>query len=491
MISPDIIARITGCEEKGATLPYLPSLKIPSAGGDIYVISDLHLAAGMERDSKYSGTENFFYDESFSRFIQYIIQKKTKCWLVINGDFIDFLRITNIPEKQEDFEFWQDWLNNIGIKKSLPELQSSILPKELEYGLKTHEYKSVWKLICSGQGHSIFFEALAEWVACGNKLVIVKGNHDLEWYWKGIRNTIRLMLAQKIVTFSGKEIEEVLEEFIFKGLCFSDHSVTFNDSVYIEHGYVYDKFSHVQGEPLLANKEELNIPFGSFFNRYLLNNLEVVYPFLDNIRPRDKILPLLVRDHLPLGIKVFFKHIPFIIKLIPKGYFFYMFGKLLIFALPLLGLIIWVGISIWAAFKSGNFHIPELNSWIVTTLKTVTWGILSYFFVKIVAYFQLTEPEYLNEDAKIIMEAHPEYKVVIFGHTHNPEQFEHKGSWFYNTATWIPIIEMSNSEIRWDKTFAFIHLVPEDARGFKPAVLQRWNDESARFDPVVLINKKE
>jgi len=436
---------LADCEKMGLTSPYLSALNIPSTEGDIYVISDLHLAAGKDRDSKFSGTENFFYDGPFYRFIRHLKSINKNNWLTINGDFIDFLRITNIPEKPEDFVLWQDYLSIIGINKSLPELQNSILPKELEYGLKTHEYKSVWRLICARQGHELFFEALAEWLVAGNKLVIVKGNHDLEWYWEGIRNAMRYMLAEKLVILSGKETDEVLREFIFPNIFFTDRSVSFNNSVYIEHGHVYDKFSNVQGEPLMPNKEEINIPFGSFLNRYLLNNLEVVYPFLDNVRPREKLLPILIRDHLPLGIKVFFKHIPFMVKLIPKGYFSYMFGKLLIFAIPLLILIIWAGISVWIAIKSGNLQVPEFKGWIITPLKSLSWGILSYFFVKIVAYFQLEEPAYLNKEAIKFMDANPDYKFVIFGHTHNPEQFEYKGSWFYNIGTWIPIVEISSS----------------------------------------------
>jgi UDP-2,3-diacylglucosamine pyrophosphatase LpxH len=491
MTTSDIITMLPWCEDKGLTTPYQSALKIQSEEGDIFVISDLHLAAGIEQDSKYAGTENFFYDKIFARFIQHLRSKYKNSWLVINGDFIDFLRITSIPGKIEDFEFWQESLRKVFINKSLQELQSSVLQKEIEYGFKTHEYKSVWKLACSANGHKLFFESLAEWIASGNRLIIVKGNHDLEWYWIGVRNTLRLILAEFIVKSTQKTISEILDEFVFPNLSFSDHSVIFNNSVYIEHGNVYDKFSNVQGGPLMPNKEEINIPFGSFLNRYLLNKLEVVYPFLDNVRPRDKILPLLIRDQLGLGIKVFFKHIPFIIKLIPKGYFFYMFGKLLVYAIPLIILIIWIGISIAISIKSGNIHIPELNSWIINPLKAISWGILSYLFVKLAAYFQLIEPEHLNEEAKKIMYIHPEYKFVVFGHTHNPEQFEYKGSWFYNTGTWIPMIEISNSEIRWDKTFSFLHLEKGDTGGLVPLALQRWNDDSERFDQIVLINKKK
>jgi hypothetical protein len=67
MTGSEYISMLAGCEDEGLTSPYLSSLKLDPADEDIYVISDLHLAAGLEQDSKYSGTENFFYDEFFYR----------------------------------------------------------------------------------------------------------------------------------------------------------------------------------------------------------------------------------------------------------------------------------------------------------------------------------------------------------------------------------------------------------------------------------------
>jgi UDP-2,3-diacylglucosamine pyrophosphatase LpxH len=486
----DTYNKLTVCEEDGLTSPYLSMLNLQSSGEDIYILSDLHLADGLEKDSKYSGTENFFYDEFFYRFIRHIVSPNKNSWLVINGDFIDFLRIIKLPQKPEDFELWRYYLHKIGINKSLKELQSSILRKEKEYGFKTHEYKSVWKIICAVQGHHLFFEALAEWINAGNKIVIVKGNHDSEWYWKGVRNVLRFVLSGLIVHLSEKGADEVLEKFIYPSLFFTDHTVTFNNSVYIEHGHLYDKYSHVQGPPLMPNKEELNLPFGAFLNRYLLNKLEVVYPFLDNVRPRNKILPLLFREHFSLGIKVFFRYIPFLFKIIPKRYFTYMFGKLLAFSIPLLILVLWGIISIWLSVKSGTVYIPEIKIWMITPLKTLILGILSFLFVKMIAFFQLEEKDNINEEAAKIIEAHPEYKFVIFGHTHNPEQFEYNESWYYNTGTWIPMVEINNAEIRMDKTFTFSHLTADKTGVYIPSALKRWNDDSSRFDNLVLINKK-
>jgi hypothetical protein len=43
MTGTDIISTLVGCEDEGLTSPYLSTLDLPSAEGDIYVISDLHI----------------------------------------------------------------------------------------------------------------------------------------------------------------------------------------------------------------------------------------------------------------------------------------------------------------------------------------------------------------------------------------------------------------------------------------------------------------
>jgi hypothetical protein len=42
-----------------------PLINVNSSGNDIFVISDLHLAAGLNICNNYEGTENFFADHSF------------------------------------------------------------------------------------------------------------------------------------------------------------------------------------------------------------------------------------------------------------------------------------------------------------------------------------------------------------------------------------------------------------------------------------------
>src|SRR3989338_5490429 len=125
---------------------------------DVIIISDLHLNEGVN-----SPNEDFFYDEEFSRFLK-SLKKKTK--LIINGDFVDFLQVVELPTK------------TAGLRRS-----------EIIYGLNTEEEKSVWKLRYVIHNHRIFFNALIDFVIKGNKIVIIKGNHDVEFFWPRVKQS--------------------------------------------------------------------------------------------------------------------------------------------------------------------------------------------------------------------------------------------------------------------------------------------------------------
>jgi hypothetical protein len=79
------------------------------------------------------------------------------------------------------------------------------------------------------------------------------------------------------------------------------------------------------------------------------------------------------------------------------------------------------------------------------------------------------------------------------GHTHNPGQYCFSdGIMFYNSGTWIPIIETSTAEVREDKTYTFIHLTRDKDSKIVPAKngLQRWNDDAGRSEPQILVQRK-
>ncbi|MDB4920081.1 metallophosphoesterase [Mucilaginibacter sp.] len=469
-----------------------PLVEINSGGKTIFVISDLHLAAGINKSSNYEGTENFFADQSFVRFIDHLEKKDPagKALLVINGDFIDFLRICNFPDADQDFSDWEEMLQIVGITKSQKELRDSIVKKEKTFGLRTNDYKSVWKLHVCISGHKDLFERLALWVHNGNELIITKGNHDLEWYWRPVQNYLQYFLAKLLSQKLQLPIVTTLS-VIISLTTFADHSIIIDKKIYIEHGHCYENSTAVQGAVLSDNQQELNLPFASFFNRYLVNKIELVYPFIDNVRPRENILLVLFRERFPLALKMIFYYVPFTILLIPKKMWWPVFKYAITFFLII---ILPIAITGYAIYKSlPHESHPQDTSWILQQILNIGQNLgfllLSYLFGRIMTLVKLNPPASFVSYAENIFNKNNALQVVTFGHTHNPEQKNNSGKWYLNTGTWMPIFEASSADVRIDKTYTFLHFDYDSAGELIIHPLQRWNDDALRDDELALIEK--
>jgi UDP-2,3-diacylglucosamine pyrophosphatase LpxH len=506
-------------------------------GEEIFVVSDLHIAAGRNYAGVYKGTENFFADDSFSRFLLYAnaIKKTKNAILVINGDIFDFLRVTDFPGKvkrvriskrikyllkfqplkktaepskqvvNDEYDNWLNELNKLGIKKTKQELEQSISGKERKYGLQTDDYKTIYKFIKIRNGHPVFFSALSEWLEAGNKLIILKGNHDLEVYWLAVRNYLRLITAENIADKNSNGIEEILTKIVLPNITFIDDSVEIDKDFYVEHGHRYDKFCMILDSPVLENvPSQINIPFGSFFNRYLINRIELFYPFIDNVRPSGNVLPILLRDNFPLGLKILLHHIPILFGMFTKNFRYvkFMLNKVIWFILALLFPIIFILIFNWSEIYSipNEISVIEKSSTIISILfdgaKNFLTLFLSYLLARIVSWFQLSEPSSLDKYARERFEG-TDYRLSTMGHTHNPGEYifnvDGKERRFYNTGTWIPVIETSTAEIREDKTYTFLHLKRYEEGKLQPAengLIQRWNDDAGRAEKQILIERK-
>ena len=496
-----------------------PQAVVPfsSNGRLTYVLSDLHMAAGLNQNGNYDGTENFYYDQSFVRFMNHLQQKvaATGGILVINGDFVDFSRITNYPQTENEFLEWQGVLLKTGIEKSIDELRKSIGDKEKNYGLKTHDFKSVWKLHVCIEGHPALFRRLAQWVNDGNELIVVKGNHDLEWYWPAAQRYLcvrleewaaqeneqaaRLDLKKAAAHETGEGSAATVEapmivalpKTVSSQIHFVNHALTIDNKIHIEHGHLYERTTVVVGDPTVNNGQELNYPFGSFFNRYLINRLELSYPFLDNVRPSQNILPVLIRERFPLAIKVLFHYIPFMLLIIPKKLYWYTFKYFLQFVLIV---VLPVLITLYALYMSirnsnGGINTGGTPGFLLNLLQNFGFLFLPYIFGRIMAMTGMKAPSSFSYRADEIMTENPSINAVIFGHTHNPEQKKigDKG-WYFNTGTWIPVFETSSADVRMDKTYTFIAINCNEQPPCGER-LQRWNDDAGRVDNMVLNDK--
>ena len=479
---------------------------------DIFVISDLHIASGRDRLGVYQGTENFFADEAFERFLtnaSWTVKEK-KALLVINGDTFDFLRVTDFPGKVAKshlkpfrgeivsaFTKRQQELGRIGIHKTVQELEHSISSRERKYGLETDDYKTIYKLIKIREGHPRAFAALGDWLRKGHRILILKGNHDLELVWYSVRNYIRLLIAEAAADHS---LSGGLLNTVLPNLSFADDSVLIDDTLYLEHGHRYDKFAMVLGSPTLKKQpSQINLPFGSFFNRYLINRVELYYPYLDKVRPVGNVVPILVRENFPLAIRIFGSQLPFAVRtLMTNGrYVWFMLRRVLPLLLALIPIVIYALFTFWPGIQNGIALESQLSGIEQTALKalgSVGALVLTYFLARIIGWLQLVEPSSLDDYAhRLFLKTGSQYRMMSMGHTHNPGSYTNGSQHvFYNTGTWIPVIETTTAEVREDGNYTFLHLTRDPDDRLMPVTdqLQRWNDDAGRPDPQLLIRRK-
>lgn len=272
-------------EDESQSLRSLSETRPP----EVLIVSDLHLGRGRDHTTeRFVRSENFFADEQFSALLDFYVEAARRgALLVLNGDIFDFLRVTEVPRGGDELRAWSEALAPLGVNLSPEQLAASISPKERQFGLRTNDFKAVWKLHRIVEGHEGFFTALARWVSAGGILLFLKGNHDLEIHWPLVRRAIRAELVRRGVPAPAAAT----------GILFCDTWVSIAN-LYIEHGHRFERATAVDGPVTLPRQpEQLNLPLGSFVNRYLINPIERIEPFIDNVKPVEDLLRTMVRQH--------------------------------------------------------------------------------------------------------------------------------------------------------------------------------------------------
>ncbi len=279
---------------------------------DLLVVSDLHLAAGNHPTPEglvnFSPTEDFFFDDTFFRFLYHIeMERKHRRGypyeLVINGDGLDFVQV--VDQDMHHFDLvdlllpeclWEAFYTVEGeepgpvqrvrgILNALygdePEWQrfrtlldaqpprerhrviAETLRAELEQNVQAPQKaggdlrrEALGQLADICTGHPLFFQGLAWFLAQGNRLVIIRGNHDPHWYWPEVQIAFVGWLVQAYADLRQRchqkedsfelpvpvaELETTLPELDFSALesrIDFDHSWFYYRSrlVYLEHG---------------------------------------------------------------------------------------------------------------------------------------------------------------------------------------------------------------------------------------------------------------
>jgi UDP-2,3-diacylglucosamine pyrophosphatase LpxH len=218
---------------------------------EAWVISDLHLGQGAG-----SALEHFRDDDLFGAWLA--ARTRPEAVLVINGDFIDFLRIDHEPAPA-------------------PPVPPSLL---------WDEATSVDKLHLALEGHATVFDALRTFFEAGAELLFTIGNHDLDLWWPSVQSELRQRLGDK-----GGAIQFGLAHLLF-------------DRVHVEHGHRFtgenrpkdfERFVRTQRRNG-RDVEFLECVWGSRFVLDALNPLQSTYPYLDKVKPTWKLALHMLAD---------------------------------------------------------------------------------------------------------------------------------------------------------------------------------------------------
>jgi len=228
-----------------------------------FIISDLHLGEGRQsklEDFDEQDTENFV-----SFFKEIALMGGVK--VIINGDFIDFPQVI--------------------LKNMSTPPQSFLGATETESNLRLQ------KVIA---GHPDEFDALRNFLAQkGNELLLLPGNHDIDFCWNRVLKTFRQCIGATD------------ENFKF-GMVYKEAGL------YVTHGHQYSDDNKID-VPINFTFNRLNYCWGTLFMEYLFNKIEDRYPLLDNARPVWKVVlsailheELLVTGQVAANILLFLKN---------------------------------------------------------------------------------------------------------------------------------------------------------------------------------------
>ncbi len=224
------------------------------------IISDLHLTDAepsrpgyriRHRLWKKFKTKEFFIDPALVEFLEEIQVKSggQHIELVLNGDIFDFDSVMALPVKPI---YSLHWI-------------------ETRRGLFPKEERSIFKMNVILEEHSLFINALTEFIKIGHSVVIIPGNHDVELHFPSVQKAFNDALNLNAMDL--KRVRFVKWFYISE-----------NDTL-IEHGHQQDPYCLCEDplNPFIIDYNELRIrlPFGNVACRYIMNGLGLFNPHVE------------------------------------------------------------------------------------------------------------------------------------------------------------------------------------------------------------------
>ncbi len=191
---------------------------------NLLVLSDVHLGSDLVQharpDAPVRCQASLRRDRELVALLDWYLArpKGGKEWrLVVAGDLIDFAGMSVSASAIEPGRLCES-----------AEHETTMNEEELAHGLGNASDHTVTKLRRVAEHHADVFTALARFVATGNELVVVRGNHDVDLHWPAVQTAFR----------------SILESLGAEGVrvTFSDWFYYEEGVVFVEHGHQYDAY---------------------------------------------------------------------------------------------------------------------------------------------------------------------------------------------------------------------------------------------------------
>lgn len=186
---------------------------------NLLVLSDVHLGSDLVHHAQPNAPQRARASERRKRdlvgFLDYYREHRQggQSWrLVIAGDFVDFVGMSVLPKAVYETEPTEE---------------------ELAHGLGGAWDHAVTKLRLLMRHEVEVMTCLARFIAAGNSLVIVRGNHDVEWHWEAVQQAFRDELTA-LCEFDPQQLE-------FRPWFYYEEG-----RIFIEHGHQYDAYCSME-----------------------------------------------------------------------------------------------------------------------------------------------------------------------------------------------------------------------------------------------------
>jgi UDP-2,3-diacylglucosamine pyrophosphatase LpxH len=497
----------------------------------LYIVSDLHMCEGRDgRSGRYGRLEGFFYDEVFQSFIDACLEDTDQepAVLILNGDVFDFLSVVRVPRRGDK-------------GASFP-----VSSFEQKYGLLPSEEKAVWLLDRMVRGHKRFFRALLTWIKARQRVVLIRGNHDLELFWERVqRRLIELLVEIAAGMDEGPDAEEIQARLEFVDWFYHEP-----DRIYVEHGHQYESTNCITNllhpvlpkNPFGGRESILDYPAGSYFLKIVYNRIRLIDPIDTHVLTYDEYTRLLNRAHFLNFLLVLYRNLPFLARML-KGFqpmeqnesrrirkahrerldelaeaselgdrlrevdrlkarrseTTYAVGAALLKPIVFKGLLAFLAIvfsvGAYAALYTYITTAGAMHGYVFgTVFLSSVFGVLAFLALSFLIIYVSRKAEGGEHETV------REYRVVgeqigrslgvrfvVNGHTHLPDYFRFSRSsvTVINSGSWTFVDTPANAIAPQSQMFTFVRVVGDKAR------LLRWNDGAGRFDPVVLLEPHE